>query len=167
MKRLLVVVVIAMMAAFVLPNLAHADASIVQDSCQVWDENGNTYVRIWFSVVNFSLPTSVCDLHFTPEPLPAPPECQMLNFTAPPGWSGFLSPLGGADFFANTPADCIAAGTIKGGFSIVLDPGFCCYVVDFTDATGAVIVSQEECFTLCGKVANELRTWGKIKDIYK
>jgi hypothetical protein len=38
-----------------------------------------------------------------------------------------------------TAVDRIAPGTIKEGFSFLLDPGICCYVVQYTDPTGAVV----------------------------
>ena len=82
------------------------------------------------------------------------------------GWQSFLNPFGGADWFANTAVDCIAPGTAKGGFAFLLDPDFCCYVVQFCDATGAVMLEQEECFT-CQKLPTENETWGKIKELYR
>ena len=119
------------------------------------------------SVVNFSLPTDVCDLHFIPEPFPALPDCFVQACTPAPGWSCNLDAGGGASWFANSPADCISPGNIKGPFSFVLDPGFCCYVVQFTGQLGEVLLEQEECFTLCGKVKVEDGTWGKIKKFYE
>ena len=166
MKRLLTVAVVVLLTGFVLPSVALADASVVQDSCQVWTEGNNYFVRIYFTVINFSLPDVLCDLHFTPEPLPVTNDCEILEITSPMGWSGALNPLGGADWWADTPADCITQGTAKSTFSILLDPGFCCYVVDFTGPTGAIMLTQEECFTLCGKVATEESTWGRIKELY-
>jgi hypothetical protein len=165
-KDLLLVLALPLLMILILPATSHADAALVQDSCEVFDMGGITHVRIYFTVVNFSLPTDVCDLHLIPEPQPVPPECAVLQCGAPVGWSCFLNPFGGADWFANTPNDCIAPGTGKGEFSIVLDPGFCCYIAQFTDATGQILLEQEECFTLCGKVADEEGTWGGIKSRY-
>jgi hypothetical protein len=73
---------------------------------------------------------------------------------------------GQASWFANTPADCIPANNIKSGFHFVLDPGFCCYVAQFTDETGAVLLEQEECF--CDNfVGVEKEPWGNIKQRYR
>jgi hypothetical protein len=154
------------LALLMMPSLASADVSARQDSCVTWVEDGTTYTRVYFSVINFSLPEPVCDVHFIPEPQPPLAECTMLESNQEPGWSSVLNPLGGADWFANTPNDCIAPGTIREGFSFLLDPGFCCYVVQYTDATGAVMAEVEECF--CGKpVQVENSTWGQLKGIYR
>ncbi|MEJ2721316.1 MAG: hypothetical protein P8181_09270 [bacterium] len=160
-KRLLPLVVLAL-----IPVMVHADASVVQDSCVVVGTPPNASVWTYFTVVNFSLPTSVCDVHFIPEPQPPNPGCEMIGCVAPAGWSCFLNPLGGGDWFANTPTDCIAPGTHKGGFAFLLDPAYCCYIVQFTDATGAVILEQEECFT-CQKVPVDEKSWGAIKEMYQ
>ena len=163
MKRLLLVLPVALL--LLLPNLAHADASVVQDSCVIVGTPPNANVWTYMTVVNFSLPAGVCALSFIPEPQPPAPGCEMIGVQHPVGWSVFLNPLGGADWFANTPADCIAVGTAKGGFAFLLDPAFCCYIVQFMDATGAVMLEQEECFT-CQKVPIRYKTWGMIKQLY-
>ena len=164
MRRVLPLILTLSIALLVLPTLAFADAAVVQDSC-VWVSPTN--VRIYFTVVNFSLPAPICDLHFIPEPQPPLPECTMLGIGQPIGWSGFLNPFGGADWFANTPVDCIPQQTAKGNYWFEVDPGWCCYVVQFTDPTGAVMLEQEECFTLCGKVPIEERSWGRVKKLYE
>jgi hypothetical protein len=116
--------------------------------------------------VNFSLPSAVCALYVVPEPQPPVAECVMIDLKYPVGWTGFLSPLGGADWFAITPGDCIAPGSSKGEYAFLLDPDFCCYVVQFADATGAVMLEQEECFT-CQKVPTDGKTWGHMKELYR
>jgi hypothetical protein len=150
----------------VLPGNANADVSVVQDSCVAVGIPPNASVWTYFTVVNFSLPEMICDLHFIPEPQPPSPGCEMIDLQSAAGWSGFLSPIGGAEWFANTPADCIVPGSSKGEFAFLLDPDFCCYIVQFTGATGAVIWEQEECFT-CQKVPVENRSWGHIKKLYR
>ena len=166
-KRLLPVFVFSLFILLILPATSFADAAVVQDSCVVFEgEDGSTLVTIYFTVVNFSLASDLCDLHFTPEPLPVLPNCEMLACTAPTGWTCALKANGGADWVADTAADCIPANSAKGEFSFTLDPGFCCYVVDFTDEAGDVMLTQEECFTLCGKVANKKGTWGELKSKY-
>ena len=158
---------LALLVLMVLPSLAHADASIVQDSCTgYYDPTGKLFFLIDFTVVNVSLPTSVCDLHFVPEPTPPQVGCEMVQCGGPMGWSCFLNPSGGADWFANTPADCIPPGSGKGGFSFLLDPAYCCYVVQFTDPTGAVILEQEECFC-SDPVPKANTTWGLLKSRYR
>lgn len=147
------------------PVTLYADASIVQDSCVVVGEPPLASVWTYFTVVNFSLPASVCDLHFIPEPQPPKAGCVMIGVRSPAGWSAVLNAFSGADWYANTPGDCIEPGKAKGGFAFLLDPDFCCYVVQFTDATGAVILEQEECFT-CQKVPVDLQSWGAIKQYY-
>ncbi|MFQ5601339.1 MAG: hypothetical protein ACE5G2_12410, partial [Candidatus Krumholzibacteriia bacterium] len=143
-----------------------ADASVVQDSCVEFSEGGLDFVRVHFSVVNFSLPAAICDLHFTPEPFPAIPGCEILECSHPMGWSCGLEPGGGASWVADTPADCIPPGEIKRGFDLLLDPEFCCYIVQFTGPAGEVLLEQEECFT-CVKVGVEGETWGAIKKLYR
>jgi hypothetical protein len=154
------------MVLLALPAAVHADADIVQDSCVVYEEGGKNFIRVYFSVINFALPVPVCDLHFTPEPLPVVEGCEMLECGSPAGWMCFLDPLGGADWFALTPDDCIPTGGIKGGFYFVLDPAFCCYIVLYTDPTGAPILEDEVCFD-CMVISNEVNSWGQIKLIYR
>lgn len=164
-RKLLLSLGVTAVVVLALPSMVMADASVRQDSCVAYYAGGKFFTRVKFTVVNFSLPVPVCDLHFIPEPQPVDPDCEMLGTFDPPGWTSSLNPLGGADWFANTPADCIAPGTAISGFGFVLDPGFCCYVVQFTDGTGDVILEQEECF--CDTplpVENE--TWGAIKSLY-
>ena len=167
MRRIvLAVFVLSLVLVLALPTIAMADASVRQDSCINYLDDGRVYARIKFTIINFSLPTAVCDLHFIPEPYPATPFCEMLSTIDAVGWSSFLQPGGGAVWLANTPGDCIPPGSSKSGFGFILDPGFCCYIVQFTDATGAVIAEQEECF--CDKtvpIRNE--TWGAIKALFK
>jgi hypothetical protein len=164
MKRLLFALPIVFL--LLLPALAHADAAIVQDSCVVVGVPPNANVWTYMTVVNFSLPAPLCAFTMIPEPQPPTPGCVMIGTDKPAGWSVFQNPFEGADWFANTPADCIATGTAKGGFAFLLDPAFCCYVVQFLDATGAVMLEQEECFT-CQKVPTEDSTWGKIKQLFE
>ncbi len=166
-KALLRVLIFPLFLLLIFPALAFADASVVQDSC-VAVVGGPSPWPVWtyFTIVNFSLPAPVCDLHFIPEPQPPTQGCSMIATQNAVGWSSFLNPFGGADYFANTPNDCVPVGGSKGGFGFLLDPDYCCYVVQFTDPTGAVMLEQEECFT-CQKVPVEGRTWGSIKDIYQ
>jgi hypothetical protein len=173
MKRLLLILFLPFFLVSI-PATIHADVSVVQDSCVTVGTPPFANVWTYFSVVNFSLPVAVCDLHFIPEPQPPDSGCVMLDLVSPgpdpgipgsAGWSGALRPDGGADWWANTPADCILPGTIRRGFAFYLDPAFCCYIVRFTDATGAVIHEQEECFT-CQKVPVDERSWGYIKQLY-
>jgi hypothetical protein len=167
MNRTRSLVIAVFVAILLIPTFALADAAVVQDSCVYFQENGQDFVRIHFTIVNFSLPTDVCDLHLIPEPQPPDPGCVMLSVGAPAGWSAFLDPLGGADWYANTPGDCIDPGTAKGNFWFVLDPSFCCYIAQFTGPTGAVILEQEECFTNCKPVDAEAHSWGEIKNKYR
>jgi len=148
------------------PVIANADASVVQDSCVVVGAPPNADVWTYMTVINFSLPVDVCALSFIPEPQPPNPGCAMIGVAAPQGWSVFLNPFGGADWFANTAGDCIMPGNGLGGFGFLLDPAFCCYVVQFLDASGAVLLEQEECFT-CQKVPVRKNTWGSIKELFK
>jgi hypothetical protein len=145
--------------------LVLADAAIVQDSCVVVGTPPYANVWTYITVVNYSLPAPVCALSFIPEPQPPDPGCEMIGLTNPVGWAGFLSPIGGADWFANSPLDCIAVGDSKGGFAFLLDPAYCCYIVQYQDATGSIMLQQEECFT-CQKVPIKYGTWGMIKQLY-
>jgi hypothetical protein len=164
-KRLLSLSLVICLGFAVVPN-AFGDASIVQDKCEITVDG--KFLRVEFTLVNFAVDGGgygICDLHFIPEPLPVISGCEMIDCTAPAGWSCFLSPLGGADWFANTPADCVPAGTHKSGFKFELDPEYCCYIVQFTDATGAVAYETEECF--CSQpVPTVISTWGLIKAMY-
>lgn len=165
-RQLLLLLSVSFIVVLVLPVIAHAEASVVQDSCVTVGDGPPWDVWTHFTIVNFSLPSAVCALTMLPEPLPVIPECEMLQLQYPVGWSGFLSPQGGAEFYALAPSDCIPVGGSKGEFAFLLDPDFCCYVVQFIDATGAVMLEQEECFT-CQKVPTDDKTWGHIKELYK
>ncbi|UCH84289.1 MAG: hypothetical protein JSW50_00960 [Candidatus Latescibacterota bacterium] len=168
MSRQLLPILSVLLFLFLLaPTISFADASVVQDSCVAVIEGPPPWpVWTYFTIVNFSLPAPVCDLHFIPEPQPPDPGCVMIGTINAAGWSSFLNPLDGADFFANTLGDCVPVGGSKGGFAFLLDPDYCCYIVQFTDPTGAVMLEQEECFT-CQKVPVETRTWGHIKGLYE
>jgi len=174
MKYLLLALSVCL-TILLIPGAILADVSVVQDSCVTVGIPPNANIWTYFSVVNFSLPSPVCEIRMIPEPQPPVPECVMLDLVLPgpnpaiegsTGWSGVLNPDGGATFTANTSADCIAPGKIKRGFAFYLDPDFCCYVVEFTDGSGMVIHEQEECFT-CQKVPVEERSWGAIKQYYR
>jgi hypothetical protein len=165
-RRSLLLAVLPLLIFLLLPIHALADAAVVQDSCVIYDDMGQTFIRLYFTIVNFSLPVDVCDLHLIPEPFPALPECTILECGAPAGWSCNLTAGGGAEWNANSPADCIQPGTAKGHFYLTLDPGFCCYVTTFTDWNHDVLLTQEECFTLCKPIGVEESTWGSIKEKY-
>jgi hypothetical protein len=148
------------------PIVGHTHASVRQDSCNVFFDQGKQHTAVWFSVINFSLPAPVCDLHFLSEPHPPTPNCIMVSVGAPGGWTANLVDPGQADWVANSAADCIPAGSFKSGFNFVLDPGFCCYVVRFTDGNGGTLLEQEECF--CDNfVGVEQQPWGNIKKLFQ
>lgn len=156
-KRSLFLAAVALTLA---PSAAFATFSVIQDSCRTAGNEVTTY----FSVVNFNSPMPVCDLHFIPEnPVPG---CIIIGCGAAVGWSCALNATGGVDWQALTPADCIAAGQIKRGFSFTLDPDFCCYIVQFTGPNHEVIAEQEECFN-CVHVGTEQKTWGNVKKLFR
>lgn len=165
MKKLLLVFAFALA---VLPSQALADASVVQDSCVAFiDENsGKTFATIHFSIVNFSLPAPLSGINMEPEPLPVLPECEMLQCSAPAGWVCSLKLNGGATFGALAAANAIPIGDALSGFSFLLDPGFCCYVVKYFAADGTVLLEQEECFCET-PVQTESTTWGQLKGQYR
>ena len=72
----------------------------------------------------------------------------------------------GVDYQALTPDDCIRAGQIKRGFSFVLDPEYCCYIVQFTGPDHEILAEQEECFN-CVHVGVQDETWGNMKKHYR
>jgi hypothetical protein len=150
---------------FLAPAIAQADVSARQDSCVAGEgPAGESLLTVYFSVINFSLPGDVCSFTFVPEPQPPLPACTMIGCSVPAGWSCALNPDGGATW--SSLGDCISAGEIVSEFDYTLDPGFCCYVVSFYDASGALLAVQEECF--CDKpIQAESRTWGGVKAIYR
>ena len=153
--------ILATAALAIAPTAAFATFSVIQDSCRT---NANE-VTTYFSVVNFNSSVPVCDIHFLPEnPVPG---CIMIGCGAPAGWTCALNQgNAGADWNANTAADCIAAGQIKRGFSFTLDPDFCCYLVDFTGPDHEVLARQEECFN-CVHVGVEQENWGNVKRLFR
>jgi len=164
MKRKLLL--IAALSMLVLPGLALASVSVVQDSCRTFNQAGITYNQIYFTVVNFNLPNAVCSITFTPEPLPAPPQCVIVSTTQPATWVGATLPNGGAQWATGTT--CITPGTDQHGFSFVIDPDFCCYMVGFYDNHENLLAQQEECFIRCEQpVAVEPNTWGSVKSMYR
>jgi hypothetical protein len=155
--------ILATVALVVLPTAASATFSVIQDSCRA--DAANNTVTTYFSVVNFNSPVPVCDLHFIPEnPVPG---CTMIGCSSPAGWACALNPgTLGVDYQALNPADCIDAGEIARGFAFVLDPDFCCYIVQFTGPAHEVVAEQEECFS-CIHVGVETETWGNLKQRYR
>lgn len=146
------------------PAAAMADVSARQDSCVAGTGPGGiSTLDVYFSVINFSLPGDVCSFTFEPEPQPPLPECTMIDCSGPAGWSCVLNPDGGATW--SSAGDCISRGEFE-QFTYTLDPGFCCYVVKFYDAAGALLAEQEECF--CDKpIPNQSSSWGGVKAIYR
>lgn len=166
MNRLLALCVLPLILLFLVPSGTLADASVVQDSCITVGTVPPYNVWTYFTVVNFSLPAPVCDIHFIPEPQPVLPRCRFIDLHTPAGWVGQLNTLGGADWFAGSTATCIPVGGAQGGFAFLLDPDYCCYVVQFTGPAGEILLEQEECFT-CQKVPTDESTWGHIKQLYE
>ncbi len=176
MKRMLAACVLPLLLLVIAPSGAHADAAVVQDSCVTVPGVPPFNVWTYFTVVNFSLPAPVCGIQLIPEPQPPNPGCIMVETRSPAGWVSNLVPMGGAAvggvpvggavWTAVNSVDCIAAGDSQGEFAFLLDPAFCCYVAQFFDAAGALLLQQEECFT-CQKVPAEQETWGHIKQIYE
>lgn len=166
MKRLPAALVFPLVLFFLIPSGALADASVVQDSCITVGTAPPYNVWTWLTVVNFSLPEPVCGIRLIPEPQPPEPGCVIIGTQSPAGWSGVANPDGGASWFAVGAGGCIAPGTGKGGFAFYLDPDFCCYVTQFYNAAGALLLEQEECFT-CQKVPTEQKNWGHIKQLYE
>jgi len=147
------------------PAVSHADASVVQDSCIAVPGPHPPYnVWTYFTVINFSLQAPVCAIHVVPEPQPVLPRCEIIGLQTPAGWTGTLTPSGGADW--TTASDCIAVGGAQGEFAFLLDPDYCCYVVQFIGPAGEILLEQEECFT-CQKVPTEQNTWGQVKEFYR
>jgi hypothetical protein len=157
-KRALLVIAFALA---VMPTAAFATFSVIQDSCRV---AGNS-VTTSFSVVNFNSPVAVADLHFLPEnPVPG---CTMIGCGAPAGWNCALNAAThGVDYVALDPAAYIYAGQIRHGFDFVLDPEFCCYIVQFTGPNHEILFEQEECFS-CVHVGVEPQTWGNVKKLFQ
>jgi hypothetical protein len=154
----------AVLLVLLAPALGHADASIRQDSCNVFFENNKQYTRVWFSVINYSLPASVCGVQLTSEPHPPTPNCIMVATGAPTGWTTNLVDAGNADW--STATSCVPAPGLQEGFSFDLDPGFCCYVVQFLDANGGVLLQQEECF--CDNfVSVDEKPWSDVKRLFR
>ena len=118
--------------------------SVVQDSCLT---AGSGAHLVYASVVNHGLPSPICALSFIPEPRPVRPDCYILQCIAPPGWACFLNPLGGADFFANTLADCIADGSKK------TVQGFYC-------------IAEERLYELPGDVLASLNQAGYLQPVF-
>ena len=146
----------------VVPAIAMADVSARQDSCVTEEREGITYTKTYFTIVNFSLPGNVCSFRFIPEPQPPLPECTMIDCGHPVGWNCVLNGDGGATW----SGPCIAPGNAVAEFWYELDPGFCCYVVEFYDESGNLLAEQEECF--CDKpVQNVNSTWGRTKASYR
>ncbi|MFN8178952.1 MAG: hypothetical protein U0167_13565 [bacterium] len=158
---------IGVLSLLLLPALALASVSVVQDSCVTFNQGGIVYNKTYFTVVNFNLPAPVCRIVFIPEPLPAPPQCVILGTEQPAGWTGNAPlPDGGATWF--TGSNCILPGTDLHGFSFTTDPDFCCYLVQFYDPNGFFLAQQEECFIRCEHpVAVEPNSWGSVKSQYR
>jgi len=154
----------ALLLVLLVPLVGHADVSVRQDSCNTYFANNKQYTRVYFTVINFSLPAPVCAVHFMSEPYPPTPNCIMVATGAPAGWNSVLNDPGSADW--TTATNCIApTPAAQDGFWFDLDPGFCCYVVQFKDASGNVMHEQEECF--CDNfVGVEDKPWSDVKRLF-
>jgi len=151
----------------VIPVSAVADASIVQEYCEQYVEGSDDLIFVHFSIVNYSLPEPVGSILLIPEPLPPWLGCEVVECLSPGGWDCQLSALGGAGFWATELADIIAPGNSLSGFAIVLPiPEWCCYLAQFDNPDGTILLEQEECFT-CTVIPDEQTTWGAIKRSYR
>jgi hypothetical protein len=159
---------LAILLVLCLPVLVHADASVRQDSCVVV---GPDQVRIYFTVFNEGLPRSICSFQLIPEDQPPTQQCTAVDAGPAAGWTSALNSFGGADYNALPPEPplsyCIDAWDLLGGFYVTIDPGFCCYWIKYADETGGFIMQEKECFTSCGDVSVEQKTWGNIKKMYE
>ena len=158
-----------LLATLLVPAMAHADASVIQTWCYSPDHQPNI-VEVYFQVVNFSLPEPICGLSLRSEPFPPDPSCEPRWLAVTPkGWQGQLNGLGGADWWLLDGGECIENEAMSGEFTIVLpdpDDTFCCYVVDFLNADGEVMLTQEECF-FCSSVPTENTSWSTVKSLYQ
>jgi hypothetical protein len=165
-KRLLPAIALGLFV-LAMPVAALADAAIVQLWCHAPDEHPNV-VEVHFSVINFSLPQDVCSISLRSEPFPPWPGCVPLWVQPTPGWDGALNNLGGADWSVNG-ASCIGQQQMAGEFVVALpdpDSNFCCYIAQYINAAGEVMLEQEECF-YCAVVPTESVDWGTLKSLYR
>ena len=169
LKRLLQTAAVVTLLISFIPAQVLADAAVVQDSCYPYFEGGKAHCTIYFTVVNASLDVPICDLHFIPEIVTPGDECKFVGCGAAEGWWCELTGTTDhtAHWYAYTPDDCIAPGTMKSGFSFDLDPTFCCYWVQFTGPDGGIIEEQEECFIPCYPSSADGGTWGILKALYR
>jgi hypothetical protein len=167
MKRQLLLTVGLGLIVLAMPVTALADAAIVQLWCHAPDYNPNI-IEVHFSVINYSLQPGVCGFSLRSEPFPPYPGCVPLGLQNTPGWTGVLNTQGGANW-TNNDGDCIGPQEMDGEFVIALpnpDANFCCYIAQFLDAAGNVLLEQEECF-YCSVVPTESVDWGTIKSLYR
>ena len=152
-------------SVIIFPVEAIAEAWINQDSCVVYEEEEQLYVRVYFSLLNNSPSDPLCGFDFIPEPLPPSSGCEILELGYPIGWHACLDPEGTVEWFAKIPDFCIDHGDSKGGFYIVLDPAYGCFAVQFCGTSGTLLLEQEECLD-CKEVGTGERSWGMIKSFY-
>lgn len=167
MKQRLLPTIVLGLFVLALPVTALADASIVQLWCHAPDAHPNI-IEVHFSVINFSLPQDVCGFSLRSEPFPPYPGCVPLWLQQTTGWTGSLNALGGADWTVNN-GNCIGQQEMAGEFVIALpdpDGSFCCYVVQYYNSAGEVLLEQEECF-YCAVVPTESVNWGTLKSLYR
>ena len=167
MKKQLIISAMLVLLALGLPGAALADASIVQLWCQAPDAHPNV-IEVHFSVINFGLPEPVCGFSLRSEPFPPTVGCVPLWLQPTDGWAGSLNAQGGADWTV-TNGDCIGQQEMDGEFVIALpdpDNSFCCYVVQYLNSAGQVLLEQEECF-YCTVVPTEHVDWGTVKSLYR
>lgn len=148
------------------PAVVLADASIVQLWCHAPDANPNI-IEVHFSVINFSLEPGICGLSLRSEPFPPEAHCMPLGVQPTAGWTGSLNNQGGFDWTADA-GHCIAPRQMDGEFVVAMpnpDEGFCCYIAQFLDSAGNVLLEQEECF-FCAVVPTQTTDWGSFKSLY-
>jgi hypothetical protein len=147
----LVVLVCLTAAAALGSTPAHAQGRpvhVVQTDCDTLSL-APPLVRVSFAVINLGQ-APVCALRLTPLQSGATPadSCRILECSGPTGWQGQTEP-GGAAAWRAAPAaapGCIAYGQKHEPFSVVLDPLFCCYLAQFSDASGLALFEDVVCF---------------------
>jgi hypothetical protein len=164
---------VAAVSAIVAPQ-AFAQAGrpvhIVQTDCDTLSLDP-PLVRVEFGVINLGT-IPVCSIHLIPiqsGPTPAD-SCRILECSNAPGWHCALDPAnGGATWFADpvVPPGCIGPGEKHEPFDIVLDPLYCCYIVQYDDGAGTVFFTDEVCFECQKPVPTRNTTWGSVKAQYR
>ena len=163
---------IAILGTLVSGGAAFAQSPrVIQTACDTLVANPLT-VRIEFAVDNRAPSTTVWVVQAWPESCDgAGGTCCALDCGGPVGWTCTIAPdqpHGPVLWMMDLEGCCLDEGERQDGFSVVYQPGECCFAVYVLDTVmGRSPWWERACFVLDETVAAIATTWGQLKATYR